>query len=88
MQGLDHVNIIYAGSVAGICKIVQICQSRVSSHRPNPIAPEVNLGIVPYYMFLARDTGAQSFFSVPLAEAHDAGTWSISGPILTVWDLW
>lgn len=32
---------------------------------------EVNLGIVPYYMFLARDTGAQSFFSVPLAEAHD-----------------
>ena len=31
---------------------------------------EVNLGIVPYYMFLARDTGAQSFFSVPLDEAH------------------
>lgn len=31
----------------------------------------MNLGIVPYYMFLARDTGAQSFFSVPLAEAHD-----------------
>jgi hypothetical protein len=22
MQGLDHVNIIYAGSVAGICKYV------------------------------------------------------------------
>ena len=31
---------------------------------------QVSLGIVPYYMFLARDTGAQSFFSVPLAEAH------------------
>lgn len=80
MQGLDHVNII--------CRIrgwhLQIFQSRVSSHRPTPTAPEVNLGIVPYYMFLARDTGAQSFFSVPLAEAHDAGTWSVSGPILTV----
>eukprot|EP00968_Pinguiococcus_pyrenoidosus_P003060 scaffold180_cov311-Pinguiococcus_pyrenoidosus.AAC.42 len=31
---------------------------------------EVSLGIVPYYMFVARDTGAQDFFSVPLAEAH------------------
>eukprot|EP00401_Gymnodinium_catenatum_P083458 CAMPEP_0117486906 /NCGR_PEP_ID=MMETSP0784-20121206/15723_1 /TAXON_ID=39447 /ORGANISM="" /LENGTH=186 /DNA_ID=CAMNT_0005281541 /DNA_START=37 /DNA_END=597 /DNA_ORIENTATION=- len=31
---------------------------------------EVRLGIVPYYMFLARDTGAQDFFSVPLVKAQ------------------
>ncbi|OLP90069.1 hypothetical protein AK812_SmicGene28409 [Symbiodinium microadriaticum] len=31
---------------------------------------EVQLGIIPYYMFLARDTGAQDYFSVPLARAH------------------
>jgi len=31
---------------------------------------EVRLGIVPYYMFVARDTGAQHFFDVPLARAH------------------
>jgi len=31
---------------------------------------EVQLGIIPYYMFLARDTGAQDYFSVPLAHAH------------------
>eukprot|EP00439_Symbiodinium_sp_Y106_P018213 s602_g2.t1 len=31
---------------------------------------EVQLGIIPYYMFLARDTGAQEYFSVPLARAH------------------
>ena len=30
---------------------------------------QVRLGMVPYYMFMARDTGAQHFFKVPLAEA-------------------
>lgn len=30
---------------------------------------QVNLGIVPYYMFLPRDTGAQHYFSVPLVRA-------------------
>ncbi len=30
---------------------------------------QVNLGIIPYYMFIARDTGAQKFFRVSL---HDA----------------
>ncbi len=30
---------------------------------------EVNLGIVPYYMFIARDTGAQHYFKVPLSNA-------------------
>jgi len=31
---------------------------------------EVRLGIVPYYMFMARDTGAQEFFNVPLVRAQ------------------
>jgi KamA family protein len=31
---------------------------------------EVQMGIIPYYMFIARDTGARQFFDVPLAEAH------------------
>lgn len=30
---------------------------------------QVRLGIIPYYMFLARDTGAQDYFAVPLAKA-------------------
>lgn len=30
---------------------------------------QVNLGLIPYYMFLARDTGAQHYFAVPLANA-------------------
>ena len=32
---------------------------------------QVRLGIVPYYMFMARDTGAQHYFKVPLARAWD-----------------
>jgi KamA family protein len=30
---------------------------------------QVQLGMVPYYMFVARDTGAQRYFKVPLVEA-------------------
>ncbi len=30
---------------------------------------QVNLGCIPYYMFLARDTGAQRHFGVPLVRA-------------------
>jgi hypothetical protein len=31
---------------------------------------QVNLGIVPYYMFVPRNTGAQSYFGVKLHQAH------------------
>ena len=30
---------------------------------------QVNLNCIPYYMFVATDTGAQEFFSIPLLEA-------------------
>ncbi|MDJ0836905.1 MAG: lysine 2,3-aminomutase [Acidobacteriota bacterium] len=32
---------------------------------------QVNLGAVPYYMFVERDTGPRHYFEVPLAEALD-----------------
>lgn len=32
---------------------------------------QLTLGLVPYYMFLARDTGAQDYFAVPLARAYE-----------------
>ena len=31
---------------------------------------QVDLGCVPYYMFVARDTGAKHFFELPLSECH------------------
>lgn len=30
---------------------------------------QVELGMIPYYMFIARDTGSKSFFEVPLARS-------------------
>jgi KamA family protein len=30
----------------------------------------VSLGIIPYYMFIPRDTGAQKYFGVPLQQAY------------------
>lgn len=30
---------------------------------------QVRMGMIPYYMFLARDTGAQDYFAVPLVKA-------------------
>ena len=30
---------------------------------------QVNMGMIPYYMFLPRDTGAKHYFDVPLEEA-------------------
>jgi L-lysine 2,3-aminomutase len=35
---------------------------------------EVHLGMIPYYMFIARNTGPQAYFEVPLARAHDIFT--------------
>ncbi len=32
---------------------------------------QVNLGIVPYYMFVERDTGARRYFELPLARAWE-----------------
>ena len=30
---------------------------------------QLQLGIIPYYMFLERDTGAKHYFQIPLAQA-------------------
>ena len=32
---------------------------------------EVRLGIIPYYMFVERDTGARAYFEVPLIRAYE-----------------
>ena len=31
---------------------------------------EVSMGIIPYYMFKARDTAAQKYFDVPMVKAQ------------------
>jgi KamA family protein len=32
---------------------------------------QTRMGMVPYYMFIERDTGPQDYFAVPLARAHE-----------------
>lgn len=48
---------------------------------------QISLGIIPYYMFVERDTGAKHYFEVPLVEAlriyHEA-TRRVSGVARTV----
>lgn len=48
---------------------------------------QVRLGLVPYYMFVARDTGSKAFFEIPLARAwnifREAYT-NVSGIVRTV----
>ena len=48
---------------------------------------QAHLGIVPYYMFVERDTGPKSYFSIPLKEAYEifTGAWkTVSGLKRTV----
>ena len=32
---------------------------------------QVELGCIPYYMFVVRDTGAQHYFGIPLVKAYE-----------------
>jgi KamA family protein len=48
---------------------------------------QVDLGCIPYYMFVARDTGAQHYFAVPLVRAWEifqAAYQNVSGLCRTV----
>lgn len=48
---------------------------------------QVSQGMIPYYMFLARDTGAQDYFSVPLVKAwemYQSAVSQVSGVCKTV----
>lgn len=40
---------------------------------------QVALGLVPYYMFVERDTGASHYFSVPLRDAYRVFTDAYAG---------
>ncbi len=56
---------------------------------------QVKMGMIPYYMFVERDTGAQHYFSVPIARAYHIFTEAYSqvsglaktvrGPSMSAW---
>ena len=42
----------------------------MASGEDDDVQTQVELGIVPYYMFVERDTGARGYFEVPLTKCH------------------
>lgn len=40
---------------------------------------QVSLGVIPYYMFVERDTGARQYFEVPLYRAHEIYREAVQG---------
>merc|ERR1711900_90157 len=48
---------------------------------------QLRLGVIPYYMFVERDTGARHYFELPLYKAHEIyrdAVSSVSGVARTV----
>ncbi|MCP5522542.1 MAG: lysine 2,3-aminomutase [Verrucomicrobiales bacterium] len=84
MAHVNHVNELQTGVAEQALRNIRATGAEVRSQSPlmrriND-APEdwttlwqrqVRLGMVPYYMFLARDTGAQHHFAVPLVRAWE-----------------
>ena len=57
------------------------CQAPLARHiNDDPLVwrelwkKEVQMGMIPYYMFVARNTGPQAYFEVPLVRAHEIFT--------------
>lgn len=74
------------GTVAVREAVIRIRQTRAQIRTQSPILrhinddpalwtemwrKQVNLNMIPYYMFAVRDTGAQHFFGLPLVEAQE-----------------
>lgn len=100
MAHINHYNALKTNAVKEAIRKIRNTGALIRSQSPilrhiNDTPPvwakmwrrQVDLGIIPYYMFIARDTGAQDYFAVPLAEAFqvyiDAYT-SVSGICRTV----
>jgi KamA family protein len=100
MAHINHYNALKTNAVKEAIRKIRNTGAQIRSQSPilrhiNDTPPvwakmwrrQVDLGIIPYYMFIARDTGAQDYFAVPLAEAFqiyiDAYT-SVSGICRTV----
>jgi len=71
---------LLAGAVRRICDTGAVIRTQaplIRSINDDPVAwqamwrAQVRMGMVPYYMFVERDTGPQDYFAVPLARGHE-----------------
>ena len=84
MAHFSHPRELSTPVVQEAIRLIQMTGARIRSQAPlinhvnaDPITwarmwrAQVRLGIIPYYMFVERDTGAKHYFEVPLAKAVD-----------------
>jgi len=84
MAHFNHHKELSTGSVKAAIKRVRETGSEIRTQSPllahiNDDADmwaemwrqQVQLGCIPYYMFVVRDTGAQHYFGIPLVKAHE-----------------
>jgi KamA family protein len=84
MAHFNHYNELKTDAVKKAIKLIQSTGAVIRTQSPvmkniNDSAEvwskmwrqQTDLGMIPYYMFLARDTGAQDYFSVPLVRAWE-----------------
>jgi KamA family protein len=63
--------------ISGTGAVIRTQAPLIRSINDNPEAwramwrTQVRMGMVPYYMFVERDTGPQDYFAVPLARGHE-----------------
>ena len=84
MAHFNHLTELSTGSVKEAIKVVRKTGAQIRTQSPllahiNDDAnmwaemwkKQVQLGCIPYYMFVVRDTGAQHYFGVPLVRAYE-----------------
>jgi len=84
MAHFNHLVELSTGSVKTAIKVVRKTGAQIRTQSPllahiNDDAimwaemwkKQVQLGCIPYYMFVVRDTGAQDYFGVPLVRAYE-----------------
>ena len=84
MAHFNHLVELSTGSVKAAIKVVRKTGAEIRTQSPllahiNDDASmwaemwkkQVQLGCIPYYMFVVRDTGAQHYFGVPLVKAYE-----------------
>jgi L-lysine 2,3-aminomutase len=84
MAHFNHLNELTTDSVKNAIKKVRATGAQIRTQSPilahinddsemwaKMWSKQVQLGCIPYYMFVVRDTGAQHYFGIPLLKAHE-----------------
>jgi len=84
MAHFNHLNELSTDSVKSAIKQVRSTGAQIRTQSPllahinddsamwaKMWSKQVQLGCIPYYMFVVRDTGAQHYFGIPLVKAHN-----------------